>query len=146
MRFLKDNGYKFLSDAECLLISKRILKLAEFIEECVSWVKTANGGVVLDSGKRLIMLEMKMFVLDQNIKIAVLVIENSVICSNKIICSVFLALKPIPLIYRYFVMPKGNCLNRLLSTIQICAKKLWLCLNMDYTSRKLRTETWTKSH
>ena len=73
MRFLQDNSYKFLSDVEAKLISQRILKLGEFIDECVSHVKAKNAGVLLDSDKRLFMMEMKMFVLDGNINIAVLV-------------------------------------------------------------------------
>ena len=70
---MKDNDCKFLTDAEAKLISDKILKIGEFIEECITWITTSNGGELLDSGKRLFVLEMKMFVLDENIKVAVLV-------------------------------------------------------------------------
>ena len=73
MRFLKDNGCKFLTDAEAKLISDRILKLGEYVDECVSVVKAANSGMLLNSGKRLFIMELKMFVLDGNVKIALVV-------------------------------------------------------------------------
>ena len=73
MRFLHDNKFKFLSDVERKLITEKILKLGEFIAEAVEILQQGNSGMLLDSKKRLIFLEMKMFVLDDGVKIAVLV-------------------------------------------------------------------------
>ena len=77
MRFLNDNKYKFLTDVEHKLISEKILKLSAFIQEAVVLIKETNNGMLLDSAKRLIILEMKMFVLDGGVKLAVIVSAKS---------------------------------------------------------------------
>ena len=73
VRFLQDRNYKLLTDVEASLISGRIMRVQDFLDESKEEIKLYNDDELLDSGSRLLMLEMLSFIIDKGITLTLVV-------------------------------------------------------------------------